>query len=150
MIQKFDGEFSVANLKFSLDSGLPSITNGQTSTLNSSYVEISLNQNTLADRTNLGVARTLIHETIHAEMYRKLKSMGFNLDINDFPGIYDYYRRYELNWQHEQMAAHYVEVIGEMLQEFDNYSNSYQYYEDFAWAGLYYFEDINAGPGNFT
>lgn len=76
--------------------------------------------------------------------------MGGKVSIDDFPGIYDYYRRYAKNWQHEQMAAHYVKLIGQILQEFDNYSKSYQYYEDFAWVGLYYFEDNNAGSGNYT
>jgi hypothetical protein len=150
MIQKFDGEFSVSDIKFSLDDNLPNTTNGETSVLSPGLIGISLNQNTLEGRTNLGVARTLIHETIHAEMYRKVLSMGGQVSINDFPGIYDYYRRYAKNWQHEQMVAHYVDVIGEMLQEFDNYSQNYQFYEDFAWVGLYYFNDNNAGLGNYT
>ncbi len=150
MIQKFDGEFSVSNIKFSLEDNLPNTTNGETSVISPGLIGISLNQNILGGRTNLGVARTLIHETIHAEMYRKVLSMGGQVSINDFPGIYDYYRRYAKNWQHEQMAAYYVDVIGEMLQDFDNYSQNYQFYEDFAWVGLYYFNDNNAGPGNHT
>jgi len=49
-----------------------------------------------------------MHEMIHAEMYRKLLSIAgqpqiqFNVNQlnqlrNDYPGLYDYYMRYEFN-----------------------------------------------------
>ncbi|WP_330488703.1 hypothetical protein [Tenacibaculum sp. FZY0031] len=68
-------------------------------------------------------------------MYRKLRSVNYKVSINDFPGIYDYYRRHK-NWQHEQMAAHYVRTIAGMLKEFDNSQNTNSLYTDLAWEGL--------------
>ncbi|TDQ23732.1 hypothetical protein [Tenacibaculum caenipelagi] len=135
MIQKFDGEFPVSHLKYSVDDSLPDNVNAITDNGSEYTIEIKLNGNNLSQRTVLGLARTLIHETIHAEMYRKLRSVNYNVSINDFPGIYDYYRRHK-NWQHEQMAAHYVETIVDMLKEFDNSQNSNTLYIDLAWEGL--------------
>jgi hypothetical protein len=83
-------------------------------------------------------------------MYRKLMSLinegtllsltGGTLDAllanGDFPGIYDYYRRFGKGWQHEQMAAHYVETIADITSEFDGGTQSNQFYWDLAWEGL--------------
>jgi hypothetical protein len=84
-------------------------------------------------RPNLSIARTLIHETIHAEMYRKILSIlewrrfrglteaqwDQKLKDSDYGGIYDYYSRYgESGMQHEQMAEHYRISIVNMTKEF--------------------------------
>ncbi|WP_435255290.1 hypothetical protein [Tenacibaculum sp. A30] len=135
MMQKFDGDFPVSHLKYSVDDSLPDSVNAITDNGGEYIIEIKLNGNNLSQRTALGLARTLIHETIHAEMYRKLRSVNYKVSINDFPGIYDYYRRHK-NWQHEQMAAHYVETIADMLKEFDNSQNTNSLYTDLAWEGL--------------
>ena len=96
-------------------------------------------------------AKTIIHEVIHAEMFRKLLSVLDNggniagvtrqnvLDAldGDFPGMYDYYRRHK-NWQHQQMATHYRETIVDVLKGFDNNQHSIQFYMDLAWEGLKY------------
>ncbi|RAV27410.1 hypothetical protein DN748_18775, partial [Sinomicrobium soli] len=134
-IKKFDGEFPVAHLKLSLSNSLPNSTNAETSNSGALHIEITLNGNTLPNRTVLGLARTLVHETIHAEMFRKLRSVGYSVSIDDFPGIYDYYRRHG-NWQHEQMAAHYRQTIVDILKEFDNTQHTNQFYNDLAWEGL--------------
>ena len=135
MIQKFDGDFPVSHLKYSIDNSLPDSANAITDNGGEYIIEIKLNGNNLSQRTVLGLARTLTHETIHAEMYRKLRSVNYKVSINDFPGIYDYYRRHK-NWQHEQMAAHYVGTIAGMLKEFDNSQNTNSLYTDLAWEGL--------------
>lgn len=136
LIERFDGEFPVAHLKFKIDNSLTAKTNAQVSNGYENYIEIRINGNTLPGRTVLGLARTLIHETIHAELYRKVRSVGGNVSIKDFPGIYDYYRRYIKGWQHEQMAAHYRTTIVEALKEFDGNRQSLSFYNDLAWEGL--------------
>ncbi|MFP2995479.1 hypothetical protein ABN763_06195 [Spongiivirga sp. MCCC 1A20706] len=145
-IRNFDGDFPVAHLKFTIDNSLPNTTNAQTSVPSQFLIQISINGNTLSNRTVLGLARTLIHETIHAEMYRKVKSVNNQISITDFPGIYDYYTRHIKNWQHQQMANHYIDVIADMLQMFDGNSKPRQYYEDISWVGLYKIRDQN-NPG---
>lgn len=171
-LQNFDGDFSVANLKFSASGNLADFnndptTNAQTLTpLTSNLIEIQFNTNNL-NRPSLEVARTMIHEMIHAEIYRKMLSctnvphVNFhnysqqqwvtyinNLQSN-FPGIYDYYVRWAVGnnnpgaQQHEQMAQHYINIIIQALKQFDNNSQSDDVYKSLAWEGL-----MGTGPFN--
>ncbi|MCW9706976.1 hypothetical protein [Fodinibius salsisoli] len=108
-------------------------------------------------RPNLMVAKTMAHEVIHAEMYRKMmaiaKDPNFDnftrqeltdlLSNDDYPGIYYYYRKYVKGWQHQQMANHYRETIADIIQRFDRFQHSRQFYMDLAWEGLMY-DDIDA------
>lgn len=136
-IKKFDGEFPVSHLKFSTDYTLPTSTKAVTNNTGANFIEIKINGNTISNRTTLGLARTLAHEVIHAELYRKVRSVGGQVSIDDFPGIYDYYRRYVKDWQHQQMAAHYRTTIVEIRKEYDNNGHSNQFYNDLAWEGLH-------------
>jgi len=162
-IKKFDGEFPVSHLKFSSDSNMPSNTKkAHTIPPTNFVIEIVLNGNSSKDasyqkRPNLMVAKTIIHEVIHAEMWRKILSIINNggnvngltaeewtskLSNGDYPGIFDYYTRFGVNgFQHPQMAAHYRDVIADALEDFDNNNNSRQFYEDIAWEGLIYRND---------
>lgn len=128
-------------------------------------IDIVLNGNSTKNasyqrRPNLLVAKTIIHEVIHAEMFRKLLSLTNNngsIDVallnqmlyqGDYPGMLDYYYRFgnnvNSNWQHQQMAAHYRETIARILQEFDtgipvpNDQQPLQLYLDLSWEGLIY------------
>ena len=150
-IQKFDGEFPVNHLHFSVSYDLPPNVNGRTYPPYKFITEIALNGNNF-DRPILDIARTIIHEAIHAEMFRKIMSIINNggslegltkaqwtekLSKSDYPGILDYYTRYGVNnMQHEQMAAHYINIMAGLLKEFDRGQNSNQFYEDIAWEGL--------------
>ena len=176
MIKKFDGEFPVSHLKFDMGDigasrGRTIAPNNNPTTPNSPdfVIIIRLNNNStnsgVAKRPNLLVAKTIAHEVIHAEMYRKLLSVldnGGNFDgvtrqdvldaLNgNYPGLYDYYRRHK-NWQHAQMAQHYRETLARMLQEYDtglivpNSQQPQQLYMDLAWEGLIYENPPNAIP----
>src|SRR5690606_27394051 len=96
-LQNFDESFSVANLKFSmaLDPSFPNV-NALTYQPQNYLIEIKFNPNKL-NRPRLDIARTFIHEMIHAEIYRKLLSLAGQPSIpwsasfinsikNDFPG----------------------------------------------------------------
>ncbi len=157
-LQNFEPQFSVAHLKFSSSTSLPSNTNATTSAPQNYLITITFNENNL-DRPRLFVARTFIHEIIHAEIFRKMLScaglphVNFNnyteeqwvnyiINLqNSFPGIYDYYVRWAVQnqnpsaQQHEMMAQHYRYIIEQALREFDN-SHSDEIYEALAWVGL--------------
>jgi len=158
-IQKFDGDFPVSHLNLIMED-LGNIR-GETrapdgaGTSPDYVITIAINNNSnihgAAYRPNLMTAKTIAHEVIHAEMFRKLLSVLDNggniagvtrqnvLDAldGDFPGMYDYYRRHK-NWQHQQMATHYRETIAGVLKDFDNNQHSNQFYMDLAWEGLIY------------
>jgi hypothetical protein len=148
-IRKFDGEFPVSHLKFENVTTLPNNVNAQTLPPENYIITIQINENNLS-RPNLSIARTIIHETIHAEMFRKILSLldnGGDLDgltrqqwtdklsSGDYPGIFDFYSRYGVNgMQHEQMAAHYRSTISNLLKEFLP-SLPQNLYDALAWEG---------------
>ena len=95
--------------------------------------------------TPLDVAGTILHEGIHAEMYRKaLEETGLplepssyeviwnvNLEIK-FPGLETPYSQA----QHEIMAKEYVDDIAQALREFDSFRYGIDHYKYIAWVGL--------------
>ena len=150
MIQMFDGEFPVSHLELRNSTSLPNNINAKTYPPVNYVITIDINENNL-NRPNLSIARTFIHETIHAEMFRKIMSILDNggdlngltrsqwtnkLSNGDYPGIFDYYSRYGVNgMQHEQMAAHYISTISSLLEEFQS-GLSQDIYNSMAWEGL--------------
>lgn len=148
MIKKFDGEFPVSHLRIS-GRELP---NGNAKTIEPiNYItDIVINtQNEKLNRPNLSIARTIIHEIIHAEMYRKMLSLANKdgridtkklktmLSNGDYPGMFDYYTQYGINgMQHQQMASHYVNTISYFLKQYQP-GLSNEIYESLAWSGLY-------------
>ena len=161
-IARFDGDFSVAHLRFNTTTKLLSSERAKTypplggPTTPDYVITVSFNDGAgpqgFRQRPTLLNAKTMTHEIIHAEMFRKLMSLAQKATLNvagysrkeqvdfvnsirsDFPGIYDYYRRHK-DWQHEQMASHYRTTIADALREFDGGGSS-KLYMDLAWEGL--------------
>ena len=106
---------------------------------------ININANTLSRRTTLGLARTIIHEAIHARLWEFMYSRDKNLALiqSDFPGIYEYYRIYQQNWDHQQMASFYRGTITKGLKQFDNAQHPDTFYIALAWEGLSEIMDKN-------
>ena len=148
-LKNFDPDFSVAHLLFDLKP-LPnnSEANATTAEPDRYWIEITLNANNL-DRPWLDIARTLMHEIIHAEMYRILLSLASTsngqidkdeldnmLNNHNYPGLYEYYREYRFqDMQHELMAAYYRGIIKNFLKQLDNNITNSQA-EAIAWVGL--------------
>tara|TARA_R110001592_G_scaffold55592_2_gene169744 strand:+ start:901 stop:2085 length:1185 start_codon:yes stop_codon:yes gene_type:complete len=92
-------------------------------------VTISLNSTQL-NRSKLDIARTIIHESIHAELFAMIVEAGgqenFNIYVTNNPGksdfslVWDYIQDYlppNSNWQHEYMADFYIGAISNGIKE---------------------------------
>lgn len=158
LLKNFNNENPTAQLCME---AVPSLTNSQGQSLNGSTngqtnpIQVKINASAASQRSDLEVARTIFHELVHAEMWRKIQSIGgtTNLSPSNFPGLFDYYSRYlpipdgngGFNFpngtpQHNLMANHYIEMITDALMEFDgepkeNYTIRASY-EALAWGGL--------------
>lgn len=167
-LKNFEAEFSVAHLRFSSATSLPSNANAVTSAPQNYLISITFNESRL-NRHKLSIARTMIHEIIHAEIFRKLLSISQHPSIqlttnqilqlrNDYPGLYDYYMRWKWNVpqgqtpsnpQHEAMAQHYRKIIKQALKEFD-VSQPEQTYDALSWVGLMGSGTFNSNTGLYS
>jgi len=147
----FAGESPVAHLKFTASSFGNNI-NARTYPPQNFVIEIEFNTDKTS-RPNADIARTIMHEVIHAEIFRKLFSLVGEgslsnlttqdiLDTKDsYPGLYDYWTRYVVNNpnpsdpQHELMAQHMLGTLTTFLMQFDSTLTSSEA-EALAWTGL--------------
>jgi len=179
-LQNFDNEMSVANLRFTADHSFGNnnqdYTNAMAITippLSSNEIVIAFNTDTsttgnILNKPDVFKSVAMIHEILHAEMYRKMldavraaEISGNNLNwanwtseqfYNDFLdslenkyfGIFDYFTRYNYgtpvgnepnDWQHEQMAQHYRDIIKQALTDYDPTLTNAQK-EALSWIGL--------------
>ena len=151
-IQKFDGDFPVAHLKFSL-AALDGL-NGEAIPPKNYVIGINIDKSSLDNRPNLDIARTFAHEVIHAEIYRKLLSLAQQGRLIDkemdssekntkyvesmrdnFPGLFDYYAVRQITSGEEILAAHYRSAIISILKQFDP-NQPEELYEALSWGGL--------------
>jgi hypothetical protein len=111
---------------------------------------ITLNSEQADNRPSLAVARTILHEAIHAEIYRKVKTYGGLSLVNgewklpdgsraNFPSLFDAYNEDSNNPDHNYMAKYYREALELGMKEYANSigeTHSDQFYKDLAWNGL--------------
>lgn len=130
------------DLKLTMGTFTNPLTNAST-VKNGNTFTIKINQNNL-DRSSLSIARTIIHEGIHARLREFASRKGSN--ATTFPSIYEYFRKYKNNWDHQQMADYYRSTIAKGLKQYDNAQHSDQFYNDMAWEGLANIVDANNQP----
>jgi hypothetical protein len=96
-------------------------------------------------RGTLDVAAIILHEGIHAEIYKYVDEYKKGLDPNDRKNLLAYYFQYKAqndntlltsNAQHQHMADKYVRPIAEALRQLDNYKYPLNDYMGLAWDGL--------------
>lgn len=147
----FEGQRPVAHLKFTASS-FGNNKNAKTHPPDNFVIEIEFN-NDKTNRPEVDIARTIMHEVIHAEIFRKLLSLAqagdlsglTEQDIRDnkdnYPGIFDYYTRYiydnpqPSSPHHNIMAQHMITTLQNALMQFDNTLLSSEA-EALAWTGL--------------
>jgi hypothetical protein len=151
LISAFDNNGGTINLYFKLGT-ISGTENGITSTTYPyNEVTITLDQVKLETRRTVEVARTFLHEYVHAKIFAELAKAGIasneELTSDNFPGLFDAYVEYKNGnipaeqVQHQYMASHYVDLIATALREFDtqNHNNpeiTMDHYVALAWMGL--------------
>ncbi|MFE3869588.1 hypothetical protein ACFX5E_16115 [Flavobacterium sp. LS2P90] len=154
-LKEYDGDFSLVDLKLSVGVDTQySLAGAVTYKPINSLIEIKFNPNKL-NTPPLNIARTFIHEMIHAETYRKLLILSGKGEIpwssafiesikNNEKEIAHYYMmyRYEIPLggspsepQHEYMAQLSRNIITDVMKQFDS-SQSVDVYNALAWIGL--------------
>jgi len=155
---RFDGVTSELDVVFKIGATEDPTATGQTQWMGSTSrpIEITLNSN-LMGRSALEVARTILHEMIHAEIYGAIKTNSPTTEDLSFRDTFEEYtKRYSGNnaIHHNLMADKFVKYMADVLQQihpqlggsayanFMNYPEGYpngvprEFYEALAWAGL--------------
>ena len=156
ILSKFDGnsEFDIKIESKDTVINKGNEVNGRTNKpFNSDLITIEISTSKAIGRPVLDVARTILHEYIHADMFRKLYTKYPTDGDLDFKQTYEAFKglNFSATPQHETMAALYVGEMTKALKNFhenaltedynyltDNGNNSLpdSFYEALAWLGL--------------
>ena len=176
-LYNFESDFSVADLRFSANDNFseayedyPNAMAITDPPLASNLINITFNTDStlngnILTKPDVYKAVAMIHEILHAEMYRKMLDAVKTAEINqtnlnwrDWPndtdfgdfiealenkyfGIFDYYTRYDWNTstpnnaQHQAMAQHYRDIIKQALTDYDPALTEAQK-DALSWLGL--------------
>lgn len=117
-------------------SGSAQTINANTKYISSRTYEITLRDTYVRDASEIEIARTILHESIHAMLLRHYTGSGqqsfidiFRTYINQQTGMNDLH--------HDIMRDKSVLPIAKGLQLFDCNKESFSFYVDLAWAGLH-------------
>jgi hypothetical protein len=105
---------------------------------------IHINPNYVNQATKIAIARTILHEMLHAHLLAIVDDIGLAnsiVDPREFPVIYNAIsNNIQSNTEaihHQQMSMKYILPLRDALKEWDNSNQPDQYYEDLAWGALY-------------
>jgi uncharacterized protein YkuJ len=105
---------------------------------------ITINFQSLGNN-NLGLAASILHEGIHAEIYKYVDEHKKGIDPNNRPNVLYYYNYFKAQnaldqgttyAQHEHMQDKYVIPIAQAIRKLDNYKYPLEEYLGFGWDGL--------------
>ena len=144
IIQKFSGDTPGFNWKLTngtLPGSNRAVTNSNYNEVNG-IVTTTFDVGKLKKSTDLSIARTILHEAIHAYLvaYFKVDESSarktFSILMDDYEkGVY----ANQNQAQHAEFARNFISQIALALEDFGKskgYSLSKQFYEDLAWGGL--------------
>ncbi|MCL8008797.1 hypothetical protein M8845_15310 [Gelidibacter japonicus] len=156
-IERFKGKTPInliinqeSNLTIRDQNGKNVLVNAITSYGNSYNINITLNTEQANNRPSLALVRTILHEAIHAEIYRKVKTTSGVSLVNgewqlpdgsraNFPSLFDAYNEDPSNPYHNYMAKYYREALELGMKEYATSigeTHSDEFYKDLAWNGL--------------
>ena len=106
----------------------------------STNIDVTIAANLIDSLPSISVALTLLHEGIHAEIFRKMLSIHgpSNLNARNFPSLFNLWVK-SRDWEgfsHEFMANYYVNIMANAIKEYDNNKFGQDHYKALAWSGL--------------
>ena len=127
-------DFSVQNLGYGYE-------NGKTKTLKKGErYGIAISHDLLAGGSELFIAKTVIHEMLHAYFKMELDKNGLENGmgdfISDFKKIQQFPNASGSHTEHEMMAVMYIDVLAASLAAYDKWAQDISYYKRLAWSGL--------------
>ncbi|WP_335967008.1 hypothetical protein [Galbibacter sp. PAP.153] len=94
---------------------------------------ITIDDDYIKNATKLALARTIIHESLHAYLGYVLQN---NYTSNTASLLHTYYSKYgNGNIAEHTFMSQYVEALGYSLAAWDNHKQSQEYYNNLAWSG---------------
>lgn len=99
---------------------------------------IKINSLFFDEEVPVSIAKTILHETIHAYIYQEVASLGGyeNLENSTIEQLFAYYEWYGGDsFQHPFMSRYYIPKLAEALWIYDGEKYSIDYYEALAWKG---------------
>ncbi|WP_299110037.1 hypothetical protein [uncultured Tenacibaculum sp.] len=120
------------NLKFSIVQ-LDDIGEGVNGNTNGFHV--TLDTDMIDEATRLFIAKTIIHESLHAYLHYITRSKQ-NSTITSVLKMYHKLNNYKSNLTEHQFMGEYVEALAYSLSAYDNHRQNIDYYKALSWAGL--------------
>jgi len=142
IIQKFAGVDPKYNWEVK-DGTLPTNENANTSQQYNSTlgtVTTTFDASKFTNATDLSIARTIMHESIHAFLVVYFKTDPQSASKSYSQLLEDYYQLQDANATHHiEMTRSFINDIAASLQEYgisQGYSLDTQFYQDMSWGGL--------------
>ena len=127
---------------------LPYEENGYTIPKGSNYYQIVLNENLLRKGSKLYIAKTIIHESVHALIFSELDRRGARRDhdgdlVENIDMLYNIYKNdtnLSYNDKHaltqHEFISQFVTAMSLSLKKFDGGEKPLEYYQYLLWDGL--------------
>lgn len=123
------------------------------------FIKTTLSQNYLKTGTDLSIARTIAHETMHAALVYMVLSGEFIINGNadpDFSALMDGFTNYLSTNDNSQYEGAQHDIMTEIVEDIASsisnyglqagYTLPFSYYKDLAWGGLTHYLDANGSP----
>ncbi|PHQ55174.1 MAG: hypothetical protein COC16_05670 [Lutibacter sp.] len=143
-IEKFVGNKDF-HLQINYSNDCASYVIGASGCTDTRYIDLGLIIINITDNwgDKLSLASTMLHEGIHATLFKYAHSRNPNIDPNIDPKVlmdlilqYKNVNLSEGSAQHEYMMSYYVIPIAQAIRNLDNNSYPIEYYYGFGWSGL--------------
>lgn len=145
--------FRIGQLTSQADYQAGIFSNGETTKIPGlTHYNITLDERLLKEGSNLAIAKTIIHETLHAYMLMQLDRMRIESQYNDMAErlIFLYNsqpnEKKNANMTQHKLMTEFVEAMAESLARYDRGQHSLEYYRLMSWGGLEETDEYKALP----